>query len=504
MRLLSALLLFTLSACASLTDRTRESLDQPGLEGTRWGLVVTTLDGRELIAINPDQRFLPASNTKLFTVAAAFHTLGDMTQPDPARGTSLRLITAEGGPPALFLVGAGDPTLIDAPDCERNCLSSLADAVLSNGITEVDTIVADETLYSREPWPPGWSLDDIVTRSGEPVSALTVNSNEVTLVVTPGPQDGAQGEIAYRSPPELYDIDNHVDTIAADSELETLILAERIPGDTAIRVYGRIKAGAPPLTLPVAVHDPAWAAAMRLSALLEARGVTVTDGIEARYRPLKLYDATTTEFTSRRPGVEIARLVPAPLIDNVTFLNKQSQNLHAELLLRRVGLATGDGSREAGLAVVETMLAGHRHPALVVGPVRWLRHVGLQPRHAAHRRHAPALDHAAALERSLPRHPPHRRRRRHAAPPLRRHKPRRPHLRQDRHADGHDRALRLPHDEKRPDADLLRLRQRASPHRRLRHRRARRCTGYHFGNELSAIAAFGSSQPKTCHGKRWA
>ena len=354
---LSLLATLALTACASLSDRARDQLDAPGLEGTRWGLVVTTLDGRELIAINPDQRFLPGSNTKLFTVAAAFHTLGDMSQPDPARGTSLRLITAEGAPPTLFLVGAGDATLIDSLDCERNCLSTLADAVLSNGITEVETIVADETLYSREPWPPGWSLDDIVTRSGEPVSALTVNSNEVTLVVAPGPQNGAQGEIGYRAPPELYDIDNHVDTIAPDSELETIILAERIPGDTAIRVYGRIKAGAPPLTLPVAVHDPAWAAAMRLSALLEARGVAVTDGIEARYRPLKLFDTSATEFTSPRPGVEIARLVPAPLIDNVTFLNKQSQNLHAELLLRRVGLTTGDGSREAGLAAVETMLA---------------------------------------------------------------------------------------------------------------------------------------------------
>ena len=84
MRLLSALLLpLALTACASLSDRTREQLEAPGLEGTRWGLVVTTLDGRELIAINPDERFLPASNTKLFTVAAAFHRLGDMTQSGP-------------------------------------------------------------------------------------------------------------------------------------------------------------------------------------------------------------------------------------------------------------------------------------------------------------------------------------------------------------------------------------------------------------------------------------
>ena len=357
MRFLLLAFALLLSACASLSETARESLERPGLEGTRWGLVVTTLDGRELVAINPDERFVPASNTKLFTVAAAFHRLGDMTQPDPARGTSLRLITAEDAPPTLFLVGAGDATLIDAPDCERNCLASLADAVLSNGITAVETIVADETLYSREPWPPGWSLDDIITRSGEPVSALTVNSNEVILTITPGDQPGAPGEITYRNPPDLYDIDNHVDTIAADSPLETLVLAERIPGDTAVRIFGRIKADASPVNLPVAVHDPAWAAALRLMRLLEVRGVPVTEGFEARYRPLRLFDSTRTEFTSPRPGVEIARLVPPPLIENVTFLNKQSQNLHAELLLRRVGLAAGDGSREAGLKVVEDMMA---------------------------------------------------------------------------------------------------------------------------------------------------
>ena len=356
--ILSTLILLAVSACATLSDRASQQLNAPGLEGTRWGLVVMTMDGRELVAINPDQRFLPASNTKLFTVAAAFQTLGDMSQPDPQRATSLRLIASENGPPTLFLVGAGDPTLIDAPDCQSDCLSTLADAVVAHGITEVETIVADETLYPREPWPPGWSLDDIVTRSGEPVSALTVNSNEVVLTVTPGAQAGAPGDIAYREPPELYDIDNHVDTIPADSGDETLVLAERIPGDTAIRVYGRIRADAPPLTLPVAVHDPAWAAAARLAALLEARGIKVTEGIEARYRPLKLFDPAATMFNSRRPGDEIAVLVPPPLIENVTFLNKQSQNLHAELLLRRIGLVNGDGSREAGLKVIEDMLAG--------------------------------------------------------------------------------------------------------------------------------------------------
>jgi len=103
MRFLATLLLLTLPACASLSDRASASLRAPGLEGVHWGLVVTTLDGRELVAIHPDDRFLPASNTKIFTVATAFHRLGEMTRSDPSFGTSIRLIAGDdGGRPASF------------------------------------------------------------------------------------------------------------------------------------------------------------------------------------------------------------------------------------------------------------------------------------------------------------------------------------------------------------------------------------------------------------------
>ena len=53
--------------------------------------MVTTEDGRELIAINPDNRFIPASNTKMLTTAAAFATLPGLDQPDAAGGATVRL-----------------------------------------------------------------------------------------------------------------------------------------------------------------------------------------------------------------------------------------------------------------------------------------------------------------------------------------------------------------------------------------------------------------------------
>jgi D-alanyl-D-alanine carboxypeptidase/D-alanyl-D-alanine-endopeptidase (penicillin-binding protein 4) len=344
-----ALALLAVSACASLSDSARESLEQPGLEGTRWGLVVTTMDGRELVSIRPDERFLPASNTKLFTTAAAFHRLGDMTQPDPERGTSLRLVAHDGGAPSLILVGAGDPTLIDAPDCERNCLSDLADALVAQGISEVAGITADDSYFPQELWPPGWSHEDLIKRSGAPVSAITVNSNEMRLRVAPAATAGDQAAATWVDQPPAYTFEADVITVDDDEAAFTVTL-ESSPFQSVVRLTGAINRTGPVVNLPVAVQDPAQTAALRLAQLLKQRGVDTGNFVETRHR----IGAGAVELEPK--GIEIARLVPPPLIENVTFLMKQSQNLHAELLLRRLGLLEGDGSREAGLKIVETML----------------------------------------------------------------------------------------------------------------------------------------------------
>jgi D-alanyl-D-alanine carboxypeptidase/D-alanyl-D-alanine-endopeptidase (penicillin-binding protein 4) len=348
----SALAVLALSACASLSDRARESLDQPGLEGTRWGLVVMTMDGRELVSIRPDERFLPASNTKLFTTAAAFHRLGDMTQPDPARGTSLRLLQHLAGPPDLILVGAGDPTLIDAQDCARNCLADLADAVVAQGIMEISSVTADERLFPNEPWPPGWSHEDLVKRSGAPVSAITVNSNEMRVRIVPASAAGQEASAEWSDRAAGYMLESRVMTEASD-KAEVSVDVSSAGSINVVRLSGAIDVNGPAIILPVAVQDPAHSAAKRLANLLEARGVKQIPVTSARFRVTQ----GLPPYAPERDGIEIARLVPPPLIENVSFINKQSQNLHAELLLRRLGLLEGDGSREAGLAVVEAMLA---------------------------------------------------------------------------------------------------------------------------------------------------
>lgn len=370
---IAALLCLAASACSTLADRTSATLNAPGLEGTRWGLVVMTMEGKELIAIRPDERFLPASNTKLFTVAAAFSRLGDLTHADPTLGTSLRMVPREdGAAPDLVLVGGGDAMLIDAEDCEQNCLSSLADAVASARITRVNNIIGDDRLFPDQPWGLGWSWEDLITRSGAAVSALTVNSNEVALIIKPGPAAGAPADVTWRDGDNLggdyfYKLQNEVITVDTDEDIEDQLFAERLQDSSTVRLYGRVALKAQARGLPVAVNSPAGAAAQRLRRLLEQRGVVVDGAVVTSHRPVGANDYPDVRKASSAPstpvqGIEIARLVPPPLIVDATFLMKQSQNLHAELLLRRLGLIGGAGSVEDGLAIVGQMLVAAGAP----------------------------------------------------------------------------------------------------------------------------------------------
>ena len=121
--------------------------------GTRFGLVVIDPDGRELVAINPDSRFIPASNTKLFTTAAAFANLPGLDQPDTAGGAAVRLVEARRGVRDVVLVGHGDARLSSAADCVTNCLATLADAVAAR-TQRVRDVIGDDTLFPDQRWSP--------------------------------------------------------------------------------------------------------------------------------------------------------------------------------------------------------------------------------------------------------------------------------------------------------------------------------------------------------------
>lgn len=337
---------------ASLQSRVEARLAEAG-PGTRFGLVVTDGDGREIISIDPQGRFIPASNTKMLTTAAAFFALADIDQPDGQGGASVRLETSERGVPDVVLVGHGDARLSSADDCVTDCLATLADAVAAR-TRVVGNVVGDDSYFPDERWSSGMSWNNIPTRSGTGISALTLDDNELVVTVSPGRPGGppAVRGIGYEA------IDNRAITVPAGGHTE--LGHDRLPLTATVRLTGTIAAGAAPERIRMGIDDPARYAAWRLRAMLIARGVRVTGAVQTRHRPPapdddpKVRRGAPVTRAPQQPA--LARLTPPPVIEDLTHINKVSQNLHAELTLRRIARQTGSGSVADGLAEIERMM----------------------------------------------------------------------------------------------------------------------------------------------------
>ena len=297
-------------------------------------LIADAETGETLYEQNAAKYFVPASNMKLFTTALALDKLG----PEFRFHTTLEstgVITPEGELSAdLVLVGRGDPNLsnrkfpfnlkeeFDGPP--EKILAELADKLVAKGVKNISgDIVGDDSYFPRERYPNGWEIDDMVWEYGAAISALVVNDNTATLTLTPGMAgEVVQASLSPRTPD--FVVDNRVVTSAASVKADLTLTRE--PGAHLVVVRGTLPEKSAPRKLVLAIEEPALNAATLLKAVLEERGVRVDGGVRARHEAIP-------EPAGVSPTV-LAEHVSIPLRDSVKLVNKISQNLHTEVLLR--------------------------------------------------------------------------------------------------------------------------------------------------------------------------
>jgi D-alanyl-D-alanine carboxypeptidase/D-alanyl-D-alanine-endopeptidase (penicillin-binding protein 4) len=374
---------------------------EPAVARTHWGVMVVTMDGTPIYSLNEGQLFQPASNTKLFTTAAALALIPQMTFETKlvAKGRFPDKGTLDGD---LVLIGDGDANLSGrpvpyAPAAKPlpplHFLEEMADTVAASGLKRINgDIVGDDTLFPRQPYAIDWAIDDAVWGYGAPVSALTVNDNQIVLTVHPGNAAGEPPTLTLDPDIGYYTVDaSGLKTVAAKGA--SRIEMERPIGSKTVRVYGTIAADARPDREEIAIEDPAEYAAMAMKRMLQTRGVSVNGAAHALHRtptdtssflaetrdPVK--DIANPDTTSRIHGESknpalcngcegtiplrraddqektLAFHHSPTVAEDVVITNKESQNLHAELLLRQLGAAVGtDGSIAQGARVVRSFL----------------------------------------------------------------------------------------------------------------------------------------------------
>ncbi len=306
---------------------------------TNASIKVVSLNTGEVL-YDRDSKLLmrPASNMKLFTTAAALHTLGRAYQFRTCIFADS--LTADGIVHGdLYLKGFGDP------DLRISDLDSAAIQLRSSGIREIaGDVIGDNSYFDDLEWGNGWMWDDEPDPDVMFISALSVNKNCVTVTVSPTPAPSDSVLVSCDPPTPFVTIQKSATTVGDSARAPLRISRLFMERLNTVTVSGQVRAGDGFHQQRVSVWKPELYAAQLLKESLQRNGIYVLGQPGIGPTP-----PTARSIWEKDRSLESV----------VLAMNKSSDNLSAENILKAVGARERGtpGSARNGISVVNGFLA---------------------------------------------------------------------------------------------------------------------------------------------------
>ncbi|MEG4493607.1 D-alanyl-D-alanine carboxypeptidase/D-alanyl-D-alanine-endopeptidase [Microcoleus sp. D3_18_C4] len=308
--------------------------NRPEFSRSRWGILIQPLSSTTTLYSRDAQKyFIPASNAKLLTTAAALQKLGA----DFRIKTSV--YSGENG--SLYVAGRGDPSIAEPQ------LKSLAQQLKQRGISQVNQLIGDDSYFQGSAVNPNWEWEDAQAGYGAPINSLIFNQNAIDLLLSPQAL-GQPLKVTFAEPKlaNQWQVQNNTVTVA-QNESEFIEVGREFDRPI-IRLGGQLKVGGEPESAYVAVVNPANNFLQYFQQALAAEGIPVKQALVAS--------------ASRNLNQELATVESPPLAELVRETNRVSNNLYAEVLLRLLGKVTDkmpvpqEDTGESGLKELKAVL----------------------------------------------------------------------------------------------------------------------------------------------------
>jgi D-alanyl-D-alanine carboxypeptidase/D-alanyl-D-alanine-endopeptidase (penicillin-binding protein 4) len=292
--------------------------------------------GKTLYQKDADHYFMPASNEKLFTAAAALNSLTDDFNFKTQLFVNMEKVQNGVLNDNIYLTFSGDPSLTFAQ------LDQLINKLSQAGIQQIQgKIIIDDTAFDQMTMSPGSTWDDKDYCWGSPVHAIIVEHNCVTATLTPNAVPSQPANLILPPYPQSLQFINSV--ITQPTLTECLIETKRAHPNY-YTVSGCINMSSKPQEIAMAIDDPRNNLQYILKNLFIKNHILSSDDFE-----YKTIDIPTSPFAS---------IFSPSLTALVTSMLKNSDNIIANSLFKTMGaqFAKEPGSFQNGSAAVRSII----------------------------------------------------------------------------------------------------------------------------------------------------
>lgn len=341
-------------ARAALAEQIHEFFEDDRFSNAFWGaLVYSPTTGEVWYERHPDQFFIPASNQKAITTAAALGALG----PDWRFTTTFYTdgeIDGDTLKGNLVVYGNGDPTLYGSSgpfrffEDSRDKFREIAGELREMGIRRIEGhVVGDDRAFDEWNIDPTWVVSNLPNWPAAEFGPVQVNEGYMDVRVYPPDSIEENVRIEPNIPTSYVTI---VDEVRVVEEGRTSLSITRELGTNTITVSGTAVVGSSSVQRSPSITNPTLFYATVLMETLNEEGIKVV-GSPHGIRDLKGWSKSHDDMT------ELLSFQSPPLSDVLKGLMKRSQNLYAETLVKTMGYeATGLGTFASGSRVVQEEL----------------------------------------------------------------------------------------------------------------------------------------------------